>query len=1005
MVTPPKTPSVPSSMAEPPSSSLPEGSTQRVIRDSRSQNMLPGPDLVPARINAPRQFGLDSSRPPRHPAPSITRAPARVVAPTQAGAVAPKASATRSSVPAGSNVSDAHTSAERIRSSSLGPQARHVGDEIEPRSPTSEPTGIRPNEIQSSPLRSPNAWRELLTVLPAMAELSRALALQNPDIELQPVPTDEAGTVSRTSVASGVESPLPDSSPPGRIALLEQLLGDKRRVDPQKQLDAVLLRRWAEDHYDKNEWNKLVPSVIERLRMRFGTFSRLVGSDFATVRAHLIDHPEEGSRHLLNQLARMKLLDAIGIDPHSFMDGAIRRSFLAAGFTWEQLHTNVGRVFASAFAGAAWGLEFVPEHHAALVDGVALEVMDRAAKLGKAAGQTLCSVLPTFVLTPTITGWARSNTDVFEGHALRHGFPALAPGLGKAKAMDARAVQAVREHARTCREAFRAIAWKEAYPEGVPSLHQLPSSHREAVEALIHATYQLYQVADTDYKLSMGSYKASAVGKAAGGVMNGLGTGVTLLSFLKRYDLAFYWSLGLIAAQPFSGMHDKNAMATYYVDAGLKWNWKSLVQAPYRNLPPGRLRPEHMDVSAGSGRWTDLEGVIVSGVKELYRYEVSKSLAEFDQTLRHLAELNKKRAASAAGSQPRIDSEIEQAEAMLQSQCEELEQWRTDIERFNSRDPEQWKQISPRLVVYLDDTKGPLSKLQRGQREARVGKPGEVLSQVMQRYKQLAQDLPLSFAVLYAAAKIMEVKGSPPLVCEAVLAIGAANYAANTWQTRSDKAADKPVLAKPLVPHAVQAADRMSARVLPAWRQEPPEDGAPRVDAEQAEQGILRERYAQAGRWEIDETEWTDERTPLLGAAGPSQAKKVPLVGEAGYRSARPGLRERGRQLLQVAESGVLSGPRALNRLVSTRHQRSLAHAELKSVEQAFSDAGFARSAESLPRLGTSMAATRAQLEQYHVVTAYLLEQTAEREALAPEAEASRHTAPEVHPEGQATRP
>jgi len=138
-------------------------------------------------------------------------------------------------------------------------------------------------------------------------------------------------------------------------------------------------------------------------------------------------------------------------------------------------------------------------------------------QLGKLAGQAVCSVLPTFILTPTITGWARSNTDVFENFALQYGFPTLAPGLEKAAAMDPQVLREQRAQTQTCREAFQAIDWNHAYPKGVPELHELPDHHRHAVEAMLGSAYQLYQVADTNYKLSMGSYKASVVGKAAGG--------------------------------------------------------------------------------------------------------------------------------------------------------------------------------------------------------------------------------------------------------------------------------------------------------------------------------------------------------------------------------------------------------------------------------------------------------------------------------------------------------
>jgi hypothetical protein len=117
----------------------------------------------------------------------------------------------------------------------------------------------------------------------------------------------------------------------------------------------------------------------------------------------------------------------------------------------------------------------------------------------------------------------------------------------------------------------------------------------------------------------------------------------------------------------------------------------------------------------------------------------------------------------------------------------------------------------------------------------------------------------------------------------------------------------------------------------------------------------------------------------------------MPLLGESGYRAARPSLGERGRQLLHVARSGAFSGPRALVRLVSTREQRRLAHNELNDIQRALEGAGFKRLPKETPQgagptlgttlgKGTSMAATRAGLEHYAVVTAYLRDQADQKQ-------------------------
>src|SRR5205814_1552568 len=98
-------------------------------------------------------------------------------------------------------------------------------------------------------------------------------ASEQPPIKMTRLnPSSDVGALSPARPVAGVEAVASAAAPRGRMALLERLNGEKRGVDPKKLLDAVLLRRLGEDDYDKNEWNKLVPGVVERVRMRFGTF-------------------------------------------------------------------------------------------------------------------------------------------------------------------------------------------------------------------------------------------------------------------------------------------------------------------------------------------------------------------------------------------------------------------------------------------------------------------------------------------------------------------------------------------------------------------------------------------------------------------------------------------------------------------------------------------------------------------------------------------------------------
>lgn len=619
----------------------------------------------------------------------------------------------------------------------------------------------------------------------------------------------------------------------------------------------------------------------------------------------------DGRRKQLVRQASNALLEGQGKDARRFSGMAVRWTHWSAGFCLEQTHTDALRAVQVLFSYLALRIQSHPNATVRL------------------AVEVLCSVLPTFLLNPVGTGSLRAVTDVFEPLLLPHGFPALSPGLTGAGDMDAAAMRRARLALANSRQAFIA-----AYTTDTPA-----AARQTALEHMVRDVGAMYAIANDGYKLSRGAYLASADGKAAGTAMNLLGASVPLLAFLRQFRWSFHASWILLLPQLLSGARDKAAMGTHYFSAGIELDRKSLILPQHRHLPAEDVRPEHVDPSAVRKRFDARTELPVKAIQEIALRELSNLLAEFDKVP---LELEQKIA-------QRDTPGIARAEASLARQTQHLERWRQDLERFDSFDLDQWAQIDERgLGRHLDIAADHPWRLASRQMAARVDRPGEVMSQVTQRLKQLTGDAILSYVVMYIAAKVCQAFGYRT-AGTALLIVGLLDWVFNTTQSRADKARDKPVLGRPFGTSTQIERDEARTRIPQAVQDRL------RSNAE-ADPGValtLR-RVEAAGRW-----------------SARVNGEEKSLTGEAGYRRARPGTwSEVARRTGAVAGSAALSGPRGLWRLYRATRQRALCTAELRAVVDAAQRAGLAHTPGPIAVKNDDLPGLLARLEEFDAVRA-----------------------------------
>lgn len=720
--------------------------------------------------------------------------------------------------------------------------------------------------------------------------------------------------VQSTAALAPARAPSTGDAMATRMQLLQDFRQARDRpISKEHAIAAVKLRGAAEARYDKREVSKLRPSLVKRVETRSVEFKGLLAMPPDDAIAWLADHPGEGSRTLLGDLAEAHLLQSFGIDHEKFRRG-IRKAAM-----WEQLHSTAGRVVTLAGSGVAFGTSFIPEH------GVQLAV-----EHGKKAARFIGHQLPNNLVNPGLTGWLRAKTDVIETYRRVGGAPVVAASIDKSPHMGE-----VRDGIASAEKALAAATRR--FRDAQDPHAELPS--------LVAAFEKLSQAANGDYKSRMAFNKLSGYSKAWGGVVNLFANAGTLASISGHPHVGLGFAAAAIPLQWLAGVGDEHTKHDFNHRANTKWALRQVLAEEARHLSVEELRPEHIDAKRVQALFALLPQMQIAGVREVYENRLGELLKETSRLETRIQALKdaeadpprklvKQRPAGVGGvggeggeggDRPPKWAALDKRRAELERAIADI---KLDVDRFESglagRTPaanldiepfgsSPWRDISADGLIgkCLDST----AQLSREQRKARTNRPGEVSAQVLQRYAQTFHNPIATAAGLdLPVAEGLAIAGDGVDVTMPLATVAAAANAEETFDVRADKVRNKPVLSKRMVDDARYQAD--------------------------------------AARW-------------VFEAGG----RSVDLRNSGGYNQL---VHTRAQRLGRVAAEvprALFTGPVGAYRLVGARRQRTAAKATMQEAVQALRDVGLPTvPGQAGSRYGDSIAALEQAFLGFQVV-------------------------------------
>jgi hypothetical protein len=555
----------------------------------------------------------------------------------------------------------------------------------------------------------------------------------------------------------------PPTEPRGRLRLLQARQHDlDRRIDPEEALAAIKLRRAAELYAEKDEMARFLPRR-EHHGSSEARFQQLLAMDVDELIADLEAHPGLCSRSQLTDLAEEHLLRAFDIDRAAYARGVHR-----AGL-YEGLHSVAGRAVTTAAAAATLGISEI------VGGSAALHAAQSAARL---AGHQL----PPNVINPVLTGVLRSATDVKETFKREGGQPQVAATISRSPPMGQLAATI---RARTSRLREQIV--------------RLRSGEAEALGPAVDSFVELHDAAHADYKRRIGLNRTQTYSKGYGGAVNAVAAtgGVVSVAVPVVGPPVGLALLGAcVPLQWGAGYLDERTKHRYAHRANAKW--ADFLTPEAKSLHYKDLRPEHVSQAALRKAFTPQSELQIEAVRECYTDAIAQLTAREIELERRLERTEGKPQKAAQRTALRLELRQLRAELVFSQR---------DANDFESFDPKRWERIAADDVIgrCLDDVK----ELEKITRAARWRKPGEMSSQVLQRYAQafhggvasgvtgpLIDGLGIAQAAEASAGVHESAFGGLDIAKATVGGTGAAVFTAATGEVRMAKARNKGLLAQ-----------------------------------------------------------------------------------------------------------------------------------------------------------------------------------------------------------------
>lgn len=640
---------------------------------------------------------------------------------------------------------------------------------------------------------------------------------------------------------------------PSRSALLQAYqVGEARQLDTSLAADALQLRAFASAWYPKQISSRLLRHVpMTQSRRAARQLAHLKAMPVADIIRQVKSGSLVSDRSILTDAATERLIDSLNVDTALYRAGVRRMARL------EGVHSAAGR--AATFAGSSFAYGIAP-----LVAGVGNGAASIAARVVRFAGRHL----PSALINPILTGLMRIDTDVGKnvvsgGMSVLAPDVEHSAHLNAVRGDLVAATAALREQMRCYRQQAAtpaATAVRRPLPTNTtagtstacltgfnsrtttgavattaagavsgtspsagpgsmagtrtgatmrtaPGIRSgirsgMPGSTIPAVrppsgrQALLDA-FDTCWSAQEGYKTRMGASKALTWSKGYGMGVNAIAASATAVGVAvpAAFPAALAVQALCVPLQWGAGYLDLHSSQAYHFRASLKYG--ALLTPLGARLPADRLRACHIDTSRLRGLFATAESQQIALIREVATDELGELRYAQHQLERRHARLSAE--GTHNGRQRARRRAVQMQLGMLAQRIAGCE---NDLRQFGTLRVAAWEALSATGIIgrCLDDT-GTLRRLAQA---ARRRKPGEVVAQVWQRYKQTYGGGPLSPGIVLPAFDValhweatphFGAAATPPmqlaLPSDAAVAISGAEFTAATGVVRGGKARDK----------------------------------------------------------------------------------------------------------------------------------------------------------------------------------------------------------------------